>query len=235
MKNKNNEIPNEQQFADETELLTEEEQMAEFEREYQKQNESEPLVNPADKQEKKKRKKYVSAVAAFVLILGVGIVGNWYYQNTDVGSTVQPLIDSATEKTLGKAELVDATTTDVTENTYFTKARLERNTARDTALEKLQTVVSNTTETEDARTAAAENIARISNFITIENKIETLVCAKGVNNCIAVIKEDGSGVDIVVDSEKLDDTTIMQIKDIAMSQLQCGFEDVSIIQSSNNK
>ena len=110
---------------------------------------------------------------------------------------------------------------------------MERNTARDTALEKLQTVISNTSETEAARTAAAENIARISNFITIENKIETLVCAKGIDNCIAVIKDDGSGVDIVVDCETLDDTTILQIKDIAMSQLQCGFEDVSIIQSNN--
>ena len=187
------------------------------------------LVNPADKAENKKRKRYVSAVAAFVIILGVGVMGNWYYQNSDVSSTIQPLIDSATEKTLGKAELVDATA-NVEEDTYFTKARMERNTARDTALEKLQAVVDSADEESTAKDLAAENIARISNFITIENKIETLVCAKGVSNCVAVIKDDGSGVDVVVDCETLDDTTIMQIKDIAMSQLQCSFENVSIIQ-----
>lgn len=190
---------------------------------------NEVLVNPADKAENKKRKRYVSAVAAFVLIIGVGVMGNWYYQNSDVSSTIQPLIDSATEKTLGKAELVDATA-NVEEDTYFTKARMERNTARDTALEKLQAVVDSADEESTAKDLAAENIARISNFITIENKIETLVCAKGVSNCVAVIKDDGSGVDVVVDCETLDDTTIMQIKDIAMSQLQCSFENVSIIQ-----
>ena len=190
---------------------------------------NEVLVNPADKAENKKRKRYVSAVAAFVIILGVGVMGNWYYQNSDVSSTIQPLIDSATEKTLGKAELVDATA-NVEEDTYFTKARMERNTARDTALEKLQAVVDGADEESTAKDLAAENIARISNFITIENKIETLVCAKGVSNCVAVIKDDGSGVDVVVDCETLDDTTIMQIKDIAMSQLQCSFENVSIIQ-----
>lgn len=190
---------------------------------------NEVLVNPADKAENKKRKRYVSAVAAFVIILGVGVMGNWYYQNSDVSSTIQPLIDSATEKTLGKAELVDATA-NVEEDTYFTKARMERNTARDTALEKLQAVVDSADEKSTAKDLAAENIARISNFITIENKIETLVCAKGVSNCVAVIKDDGSGVDVVVDCETLDDTTIMQIKDIAMSQLQCSFENVSIIQ-----
>lgn len=190
---------------------------------------NEVLVNPADKADNKKRKRYVSAVAAFVIILGVGVMGNWYYQNSDVSSTIQPLIDSATEKTLGKAELVDATA-NVEEDTYFTKARMERNTARDTALEKLQAVVDSADEESTAKDLAAENIARISNFITIENKIETLVCAKGVSNCVAVIKDDGSGVDVVVDCETLDDTTIMQIKDIAMSQLQCSFENVSIIQ-----
>ena len=190
---------------------------------------NEVLINPADKADNKKRKRYVSAVAAFVIILGVGVMGNWYYQNSDVSSTIQPLIDSATEKTLGKAELVDATA-NVEEDTYFTKARMERNTARDTALEKLQAVVDSADEESTAKDLAAENIARISNFITIENKIETLVCAKGVSNCVAVIKDDGSGVDVVVDCETLDDTTIMQIKDIAMSQLQCSFENVSIIQ-----
>ena len=194
---------------------------------------NEVLVNPADKTENKKRKRYVSAVAAFVIILGVGVMGNWYYQNSDVSSTIQPLIDSATEKTLGKAELVDATA-NVEEDTYFTKARMERNTARDTALEKLQAVVDSANEESTAKDLAAENIARISNFITIENKIETLVCAKGVSNCVAVIKDDGSGVDVVVDCETLDDTTIMQIKDIAMSQLQCSFENVSIIQYKDN-
>ncbi|WP_455493377.1 SpoIIIAH-like family protein [Eubacterium sp.] len=219
------------------EVKSAEDEFAEFENEFNSSivdEEPVELVNPEDKKDRKKRKKYISTVAAFVLILGIGVVGNWYYQNTDVGSTIKPLIDSATEKTLGKAELVDATT-DVKENdTYFTKARMERNSARDTALEKLQAVVSDTSENESVRTVAAENITRISNFITIENKIETLVCAKGVDNCLAVIKEDGSGVDVIVDCKTLDDTTIMQIKDIAMSQLQCGFEDVSIIQSNNN-
>ena len=151
---------NEQTNPEEQSVKTEEEQFAEFEEKFNENNSAEKppeLVNPEDKKERKKRKKYISAVAAFVLILGVGVVGNWYYQNTDVSSTIQPLIDSATEKTLGKAELVDATTTDVSEeNTYFTKARMERNTARDTALEKLLTVISNTSETEAARTAAAE-------------------------------------------------------------------------------
>jgi len=39
-------------------------------------------------------------------------------------------------------------------------------------------------------------------------------------------------VDVIVDCEELTDTVIMQVKDIAMQQLSCSFEDVTIIQSN---
>lgn len=68
-------------------------------------------------------------------------------------------------------------------------------------------------------------------MIGIENKIETLVTAKGVSNCIAVVSDDGSRVDVIVDVEELTDPVILQIKEVAMQQLGCSFESVSIIQS----
>lgn len=180
---------------------------------------------------KRKSAKTKVAVASFVLLLGVGVVGNWYYENSDLSKEIQPLINSSQSKTLGEAEYVGATTEATTENEYFSSARVERQNARDESLEKLQSVIDKTDESEDARKEASEKIAQISNFISVENKIETLVTAKGVNNCIAVINEDGSKVDIIVDVDDLSDNIIMQIKEIAIQQLGCTFEDVSIIQS----
>lgn len=191
------------------------------------------LENPLDYSENKKRKKYMAAIAVFAIILSVGVVGNWYVENNDLSSTIQPLLDSASEKTLGKAELVDATTTPPQdESSYFSSARVERRTARDQSMEKLQAIINSAEESEEAKQQANEKITAISSYINIENKIETLVCAKGVNNCLAVISEDGSRVDVIVDSETLDDTLIMQIKDIAVSQSGCSFENISIIQST---
>lgn len=80
---------------------------------------------------------------------------------------------------------------------------------------------------------AAEKIADISSYIEIENKIETLVQAKGVSNCLAVVNEDGTRVDVIIDSEELSDDLALQIKEIAVAQLKCGFENVTIIQSKN--
>lgn len=195
-----------------------------------------PVLNESEIKVRKARKTRV-AVAAFVLLLGVGVMGNWYYENTDLSSKVQPLINSAQTKTLGEAEYVDATTeitseAKSTESEYFSSARVDRQTARDESLDTLQAVVDSTDESEEAHKDAEEKIAKISSYISIENKIETLVTAKGVNNCLAVINEDGSRVDVIVDVEELSDTVILQIKEIAIEQLGCSFENVSIIQSN---
>lgn len=202
------------------------------ERRNKRQKREKPILT---EQEIKKRKanKTKLAAASFVLLLSVGILGNWYYQNSDLSANISPLVDSSKTKTLGEAEFVGATAQneEKDENEYFSSARVNRQKARDEALETLQKVVDSSDEGSEAKAKAAKDIARLSSNIEIENKIETLVVAKNVDNCVAVVSEDGSRVDIIVDCSDLSDSTIMQIKDIAMQQLSCSFENVSIIQS----
>ncbi len=191
-----------------------------------------PILSESEiKVKKARRTKF--AVAAFVLLLGVGIMGNWYYENTDFASSVKPVI-STKSKTLGEAELVDATTNNVEvkrESEYFSSARLDRQSARDESIEKLQNIIDDEKSSAEVKKTATEGIARISDTINIENKIESLVTAKGADNCIAVVNEDSTRVDIIVDVPELSDSLILQIKEIAMQQLGCSFKDVSIIQS----
>ncbi len=188
-----------------------------------------------DKVKKRKSRKRKLLVSVFVLLLALGIGGNWYWENSDISSKISAVSSSA--KTLGEATFVDADAeveeTTSTESEYFSSARLERQTARDSALETLQAVIDSVDESEEAHKLAAEEIANISSYIEIENKIETLVQAKGVANCLAVISEDGSRVDVIVDSEELTDELVLQIKEIATTQLNCGFENVTIIQSAS--
>lgn len=186
-----------------------------------------------EKVKKRKSRKRKILVSVFVLLLALGIGGNWYWENSDISSKISAVSSSA--KTLGEATFVDADAevTTSSESEYFSSARLERQTARDSALEKLQAVIDAPEESEDAHKLAAEQIAAISSYIEIENKIETLVQAKGVANCLAVVSEDGTRVDVIIDSAELSDDLALQIKDIATTQLDCGFENVTIIQSAS--
>ena len=215
-------------------------EVIEFEREEQRQkNEEQTLFTQKIQTEQGQKKtesgskkaKMKVAVASFVFLLAVGIGGNWYYENSGIAGKIEPILDSAQTKTLGEAEFVDATTQMNNESEYFASARVERQTARDESLEKLQAVIDKTDSTQEANAKATEEIAKISNYISIENKVETLVTAKGVTNCLAVISADGTRIDVIVDVQDLNEQIIVQIKDIAMEQLGCSFENVSIIQS----
>ena len=173
-----------------------------------------------DELKKKKDKRTKTALSIFVLLLAIGLGGNWYWQNSDISSKINTIVSS--DKTLGEATYVDAPTelTTKPESDYFSTARLERQTTRDAALEQLQLVIAGTDESEESRIAASQGVARLTANMEIENKIEMLVQAKGVNNCLAVINEDGTRVDVIVDVEELTDELILQIKEIAMQQLQ---------------
>ena len=185
-----------------------------------------------EKQRKKKIRKTRIAISLFALLLAVGVTGNWYLENSDFSSKVSP-ISAAKEKILGQAQFVDATTEESPkeESEYFASSRLERQNARDEAIEKLNAVVEST-EDENAKKEASEKLTRMSELIAIENKIETLVMAKGINNCLAVTNEDGSKADIIVTSGQLNDSVILQIKEIVVSQLGCSYENVTIIEAN---
>ena len=149
----------------------------------------------------KKRKLHRARVSlgCMVLILAVGVVGNWYWENSDISTKISTVSAQRT-KTLGEATFVDATTEAATENSYFTQAKLDRQ-------------------------------SKISDGINAENKIETLVTAKGVGQCLAIVSTDGKKVDVIVDSKDLSDTLILQIKEIAVEQVGCDYKNVTIIQS----
>lgn len=183
---------------------------------------------------KKGNRRFKAAVALTIVVLAVGVAANWYWENSDISESVTPVLSELGEKTktIGEATYVDATTEATeatTQNEYFSSARVERQQARDEALENLQSVADGATGS--VKEKAEANIEKISSYMTIENKIETLVKAKGINNCLAIVSDDGQSVQIIVDSEKLEDQTILRIKEIAIDQLGCSYENVTIIQS----
>ena len=196
---------------------------------------NEIIINDEVKGKKKssKNKRFRTTVSVMILILAVGVVGNWYWEKSDLSKTVKPVLSSITEKnkTIGEATYVDATTEPTTQSEYFSSARVERQKTRDEALENLKSIAKNSNVSESTKKEANEKINKISTYITIENKIETLVKAKGINNCLAIVSDDGQNVQIVVDSQKLEDKTVLQIKEIAIDQLGCSYDNISIIQS----
>ena len=223
------EAVNDEEFRESAELASQEELFSDEEDDLTEKEK--PILSEGEiKVRRARRTKF--AVAAFVLLLGIGVMGNWYYENSDFSANVKPVVSAEDTKTLGEAEFVDGSAQQTGESSYFSEARVNRRKSRDEAIETLQKTVDDKDADSEAKKLAAQKLADISDTISAENKIETLVTAKGINNCVAVISNDKKRVDVIVDVEELSENVILQIKEIAMEQLGCGFKDVTIIQSN---
>ena len=81
--------------------------------------------------------------------------------------------------------------------------------------------------TEEAKAEARAMLAKIASDIQNEANIETLVKAKGFEECIAVISEDS--VSIIVKAEQLQAAQAAQIFSIAYETTGINPENISII------
>ena len=113
-----------------------------------------------------------------------------------------------------------------TESDYFTSARLERRKARDEAIETLAQTLGAQEMTDDEQELATEKALAVSAQIESENKIETLVKAKGFAECLAYVDADSARV--IVRTDGLTAETANQIKNIIIEETGLAAENVSV-------
>ncbi len=100
--------------------------------------------------------------------------------------------------------------------TYFSATQVSRQRARDEALEVLQSVVESADATEAMKTEALAGIAAIAEEIQKEATIESLITAKGFDQCVAVL--NGDKASIIVSADELQAAQVAQISTIVYEQ-----------------
>lgn len=109
-------------------------------------------------------------------------------------------------------------------DSYFSSVQVSRQRSRDEAIEVLQSVVDNASSTQTAKDEALAEINKLALIMETEANIETLIVAKGFEECVAVISGDSAS--IVVRSDGLLASEISQINEIVYEQ--AGIEPVNI-------
>ena len=158
------------------------------------------------------------ALIAVALIVGITVFNQQEDDGFDYsqGAGMQD-VNSESEKN-NESDSVD---------TYFSSVELDRKRTRDEALEVLQGVVDNASASEEAKSEALAEITTIAKIMETEANIETLVKAKGFEECIAVIS-DGA-VSVIVKAETLQANEAAQIFSIAYETTGIAPENISII------
>jgi len=164
-------------------------------------------------------------IIAVVLLVGLAVYLNYRWFYDPVGSLGYG--DNNMEDTLGDGSQETGGEADENENDYFSATVLTRNQSRDEAIDVLKLVTENAEASEAAKAEAAAKISKIAVDIQNEANIETLVKAKGFEECVAVIAEDAASV--IVKSEGLQANEAAQILAIVYETTGISPQNISII------
>ena len=163
-----------------------------------------------------------AVVIMAVLLIGIAVYLNYRWFYDPVGNLGYG--DSNMEDNLDDNASADASDT---ENDYFASTLLNRRQSRDEAIDVLMLVSENEEASAEARAEAQAQISRIAVDIQNEANIESLVKAKGFEECIAVIGSDS--VSVIVKAESLQAKDTAQILSIVYETTGVTPENVSII------
>ena len=170
--------------------------------------------------------------AAVLLVVCAGIYMNWMYSNTQDVADLTDKLDA--DKVMSDDSLmleVDGVIDDVqdTITDYFAAVRLSRQQARDNAVELLQETIAYEDGSESAA-AAATSLDHIVSDALAESQIESLIIAKGYEDCVAYIGEEGISIAVSAPAEGLEEADVALISDIVTSQTEFSVDDIRIIE-----
>lgn len=153
-------------------------------------------------------------IAGAVLLIAAAVIINFavFSGNKDDGFDYDQntgLDASQTEKPSTEASKNEG-------DSYFSSVQISRQRTRDEAIQVLQSVVENQSSTETAKNEALAEINKLAGVMESEANIETLIVAKGFEECVAVISGDSASV--VVKSDGLIPSQISQINEIVYQQ-----------------
>ena len=195
-----------------------------------------------------------AVVVAIVLFVGAAVYLNWSYNNQSAeGSGTN---DGSGGKLLGQSTLVNGEDKDSAANDqpsgapagsaapqesaspsgtastgYFASARLNRQQARDSALELLQQAAADEGAQQTMIDEANASIQAMAAFTMSEAQVENLVTAKGYGDCVCFINENSASVVVSSTADGLNENDITKIMEIVKEETGLSASVIKIIET----
>ena len=164
-------------------------------------------------------------LSALVVALGLAIYLNWQYANANVATDGKLDSSSSSTKNYGEAELVNNDVSGSSDS-YFAQVRVQRQQTRDEAIETIKNIFNSTSINADEIAAATTTAASITDAMQKETEIESLIKAKGFEDCVVFLNNDKAS--IVVKTQGLLASEAAQIKDIVVSVANTAAGNITI-------
>lgn len=166
-------------------------------------------------------------IACSVLLIGAAVLLNWaLFAGNNTGDGYDGYDKPSGNVSDQPGQNADNTVTDA-DATYFSATQVSRQKARDEALEVLQSVVDDPDSSDAVKTEALAGISAIAEEIQKEANIESLITAKGFEQCVAVL--NGDTASIIVKADTLQPAQLAQINTIVYEQTGIAPTGVTVI------
>lgn len=179
-----------------------------------------------------KRNAVVATVLVFVC---AGIYLNWSYNQKTAAADLTDTLDATKVMSDGlilpdsSGALLETSGEDLgTVADYFAEVRLSRQEARDSAVETLQETMAYA-EDEDTSAASGELNTIVSTALS-ESQIESLIIAKGYEDCVAYMGDETISVAVSAPAEGLTPTDVALISDVVTSQSDYSLSQIRVIE-----
>jgi len=160
-------------------------------------------------------------------ILGQASLVNGEDKNADAQNSNAPAQDGASQDGRQTADEADAGQS----NGYFSTARLNRQQARDSALELLQEAAQDEKAEQAMIDEANASIQTMAALTLSEAQVENLVTAKGYADCVCFINENSASVVVSSLEEGLTDADIARISEIVKEETGLNVSQIKIIEA----
>lgn len=112
---------------------------------------------------------------------------------------------------------------------FCARARLEKTTSRDKAVQTLQMIMGGGDLSEQEAVTTALDAVTVSGLIESEGKIENLIRSQGFSDCVVYL--DGESAKVVVCSDGLEAKDAALIKDIILGEVTISSENIRIFEA----
>lgn len=181
-------------------------------------------------------KKNMVAAAVLVTVCA-GIYVNWLYSEenaaanlTDVLDVEKVMSDDALVLSEDMAALASGGNLQTTSSDYFAAVRLSRQQARDSAVNLLQEAMAYSNQESSKELESSMELEDIVQTALSESQIESLIIAKGYEDCVAYMSGEGISVAVASPEGGLQQNDVAVIADIVMTQSDYSLDEIRIVE-----
>lgn len=150
--------------------------------------------------------------------------------NKNTKNTEQNDEQNQLENTTSDAEVkhnsIETSTSNSSNEDYFTTSKLERNTMYSQMLETYSKVLDSSNSLETQKQSATEEIKKINNLKNSIMICENLIQTKGFKNVVIFVNEES--VSVILEAKELSKENVAQVQNIISRELKVEIENIHI-------